>query len=304
MQTAFCTCCGQRNDLGVESCPRCGSPTDPSEHTSGFGQVQPCPRCGAPNQAFYEHCSSCGAALESPPPQPAPAPAPPSFAGGATAAMGTIAVTMPDGGRGGAYPFALSGGVLVVGRSEGDLTLESDRYISPRHLHIQASPTGIALTDLGSLNGTYVRLAKATLLPDGALVTVGQQVLRIRRVEPAPPYIGGDGTIYHGSAARAALWVIDQVDRSCRVREVYALPFPGVTVGRAKGDVLFPDDTCVSGAHLRLEPKEDGVLATDQGSSNGTWLRATGPITILEPTDVMVGQTQLSFRIPSLMPAR
>ena len=305
MQTAFCTSCGRRNQSDVDVCPNCGSPTDPSDQTAGFGQIQPCPNCGGPNEAFAQFCGACGRPLEAPvaPPSLAPPPSVSTLAGGSTAAMGSIVVTMPDGNPGPAYPFALTGDTLVVGRADGEMKFENDRYMSPRHLQIQASLHGILLTDLGSLNGTYVRLQRATVLADGSLITVGQQVLRVRRVEPTPPYVADDGTIYHGSAARASLWVIDQVDRSCRVREVYALPFPGITIGRAKADVMFPDDNCVSGNHVRLEPQEDGVQVTDQGSSNGTWLKASGPVTLRDPTDVMVGQTKLSFRIPPLGPS-
>jgi len=51
--------------------------------------------------------------------------------------------------------------------------------VSGLHCRIHASGGDVALTDVGSSNGTYVRLgAKSPLVP-GALVLVGQQLLRV-----------------------------------------------------------------------------------------------------------------------------
>ncbi len=66
-----------------------------------------------------------------------------------------VVVIARDGGEGPAYPI---GEVLDIGRSEGQVTIGEDRYLSPRHARITRREGRLFLKDLGSTNGIYVRL--------------------------------------------------------------------------------------------------------------------------------------------------
>lgn len=60
-----------------------------------------------------------------------------------------------DGGEGPGYPI---GDSTDIGRTEGNIIVGDDRYVSPRHARIQARTGGYYLRDLGSTNGIYMRI--------------------------------------------------------------------------------------------------------------------------------------------------
>jgi hypothetical protein len=115
----------------------------------------PCGACGAELPAGVSECPFCGA----------------SAATGARLRFSFGEAVVPDGGR------------LELGRLEGFSTLASalDAFdgVSRRHALIEHIGDGLRVTDLGSMNGTFVdgrRLAPqlAEPLPVGAQLRLGQ----------------------------------------------------------------------------------------------------------------------------------
>jgi pSer/pThr/pTyr-binding forkhead associated (FHA) protein len=72
---------------------------------------------------------------------------------------------------------------LSIGREANDVNFPDDPFISGRHAQIQALETKegprFTLTDLGSKNGTFVRIPDEAQLYHGDYVFVGQQLLRV-----------------------------------------------------------------------------------------------------------------------------
>ena len=63
-----------------------------------------------------------------------------------------------------------------------------------------------------------------------------------------------------------------------------------VNLGRVKGDIIFDQDRFMSSKHCTLTNSQDGLLLTDTGSTNGTFVRIRGSI-ILEDNDlILLGQ--------------
>jgi pSer/pThr/pTyr-binding forkhead associated (FHA) protein len=60
-----------------------------------------------------------------------------------------------DGGEGPSYPI---GDAADIGRTEGNILLGDDRYVSPRHARIHARGAAYYLRDLASTNGVFVRI--------------------------------------------------------------------------------------------------------------------------------------------------
>jgi pSer/pThr/pTyr-binding forkhead associated (FHA) protein len=83
-----------------------------------------------------------------------------------------------DGGGGGEV-FPLRRGENAVGREAGDVTFPGDRYVSARHARIEVGPDEVTLTDLGSSNGTFVKVAGAVELAAGDQLLIGTQLLRV-----------------------------------------------------------------------------------------------------------------------------
>src|SRR5690606_11319332 len=72
---------------------------------------------------------------------------------------------MKDGSDGVAYP--LVGEQIDIGRTEGDIIVGDDPYLSPRHARLRRRADGYAVVDLDSVNGVYVRLNESVELTDG-----------------------------------------------------------------------------------------------------------------------------------------
>ena len=75
--------------------------------------------------------------------------------------------------------YLLGGSDIYLGRERGDITFPGDGFVSGLHAVIMQRDDRYFLKDLGSSNGTYYRLARATLLRRGALVLAGQQLFRV-----------------------------------------------------------------------------------------------------------------------------
>lgn len=75
----------------------------------------------------------------------------------------------------------LAGDEIVLGREEGDIVYRDDAFMSRRHAAITWDGKRALLTDLGSSNGTFVRMAGATSIKHGDHVRMGDQLMRIER---------------------------------------------------------------------------------------------------------------------------
>ncbi len=84
---------------------------------------------------------------------------------------------LDGGGVGDVFP--LKAGENTVGREAGEVTFPFDRYVSGRHACIAIDAGSVTLTDLGSSNGTFVRIAGATRLEPGDQILIGAQLLRL-----------------------------------------------------------------------------------------------------------------------------
>jgi len=67
---------------------------------------------------------------------------------------------------------------LVLGREEGDVTFPDDEFMSRRHAAVKRVGQKARLEDLGSSNGTFVRVRGERELKAGDLLRVGDQLLR------------------------------------------------------------------------------------------------------------------------------
>jgi len=78
---------------------------------------------------------------------------------------------------GNAFPIPEAG--LHLGRERGDILFPEDGYVSGLHCRLAWEKNHVVLTDLGSSNGTFVRLTNETELVDNDVLLMGQQLFRI-----------------------------------------------------------------------------------------------------------------------------
>ncbi len=68
---------------------------------------------------------------------------------------------------------------LQIGRESGDLTFPDDGYVSGSHCRIIGDDAGVHIEDLGSSNGTYLRVRSTDVVPHGSMILIGQQLFRL-----------------------------------------------------------------------------------------------------------------------------
>jgi pSer/pThr/pTyr-binding forkhead associated (FHA) protein len=92
-------------------------------------------------------------------------------------------VQLLEGGlRGAAFP--LREGDNLLGREVGDITFPGDGFVSGRHALLSVQGQRVVVRDVGSSNGTFVRLTAPVLVENGDQFLIGRQLLR---VEVQPP---------------------------------------------------------------------------------------------------------------------
>jgi pSer/pThr/pTyr-binding forkhead associated (FHA) protein len=225
-----------------------------------------------------------------------------------------------DGSRGLVVPIVRS---IEIGRTDGDVMLPDDEFVSPRHARLAARPGGgIVLLDLDTPNGIYLRVrasgtgeggAPGTGAPPNAedaeegvelrdqdLFLVGQQVIRFELVSTAEEGFGPArerGTLLFGTPFAPRYGRLCQRTVEGVTRDVHYLRKVDTVLGRESGDIVFTDDPFLSRRHARVRAIRESkrFFLADLGSSNGTFVRVRKETVLDEGDEFRVGQ-QL-FRI-------
>ena len=78
--------------------------------------------------------------------------------------------------------FYLSREQVVIGRELGDIVFSDDQFMSRRHALLSVQGAEVRLEDLGSSNGTFVRLRDEHLLVPGDVMRIGNVLLRFETI--------------------------------------------------------------------------------------------------------------------------
>ncbi|MBN2529641.1 MAG: FHA domain-containing protein [Deltaproteobacteria bacterium] len=91
---------------------------------------------------------------------------------------GRISLIVGKGRLGNAFPIGGEG--VICGRERGNILFPEDGYISGVHMRIHSENGKFYLTDLGSSNGSYLRLRDEATLNNGDFILMGAQLFRIQ----------------------------------------------------------------------------------------------------------------------------
>ncbi len=87
-------------------------------------------------------------------------------------------VQLIEGGfRGGSW--LLQDGDNAIGRENGDLVFPTDGFVSGRHALVNVALDRVVVRDLGSSNGTFLRLGAPAFVDNGDQFLIGRQLLRV-----------------------------------------------------------------------------------------------------------------------------
>lgn len=94
---------------------------------------------------------------------------------------GRVVQMLPSGGYRDVRHLAAA--ETVIGREDGDILFRDDAFMSRRHAALTWDGTTARIIDLGSSNGTFVRIAKTATVRTGDHFRLGDQLLRIELEE-------------------------------------------------------------------------------------------------------------------------
>jgi len=91
--------------------------------------------------------------------------------------VGRIALVIGRDVTGNAFPIPETG--VHLGRERGDVLFPEDGYVSGLHCRLSWEGGRLLLTDLGSSNGSFMRLKEETEVKSGDVLLMGQQLFRV-----------------------------------------------------------------------------------------------------------------------------
>ncbi len=91
--------------------------------------------------------------------------------------VGRVRLVIGRESFGGSYVVPANG--LNFGRERGEVIFPEDGYVSGLHCRVHEESGRVWLTDVGSSNGTFLRVAGSQEVPSGALLLMGQQLFRL-----------------------------------------------------------------------------------------------------------------------------
>ena len=78
--------------------------------------------------------------------------------------------------------YRLDRNEILIGREEGDITLPNDTFVSGDHCRFAREGNAVYLEDLGSSNGTYIRVRAGQCVAFGGLLLIGHTQFRVKPV--------------------------------------------------------------------------------------------------------------------------
>jgi pSer/pThr/pTyr-binding forkhead associated (FHA) protein len=193
---------------------------------------------------------------------------------------------------------------MVFGRAGGDVRIPHDGQISSEHAEIVREWTGSGwrwlLTDLGSTNGTFVRVGKTPLQHDSEIL-VGQGRYRFESGGGpteiyAPPESAGTMMPQPVASFRSLVPSLVEVAHGAPVNR-FQLTAAEYLIGRdpAACAILRPDDPACDPRHARLYRRGTHWYVKNEDSLNGLWLRGKS-IPLSETCHFRLGEQRFLFR--------
>lgn len=294
-----CWRCYGVGDPGADFCKFCGA------RYADAPAVAPAAVSPAPAPAFRAAAAPAAAAIDpAPAARPAPALEPAAQPPASTdpEARGVLVSILKDGSDGRRFPVYDE--QTDIGRTEGQVVLGDDPYLSPRHARLAFRNGQPVLRDLDSLNGVYVRVRDPVDIGDGDMLLLGQQVLRFEVLAESELPLGP--AMQHG----VMVFGTPEVQRFARLvqyttegvgRDVHYLYRDETVIGREQGDLVFTDDPFMSRRHaaITVDRASRRFVLKDLGSSNGTAVRFRGERVLRAGDQFRVGRHLFRFEAGS-----
>lgn len=285
MSGAPCPSCGTAVTPGLAFCPTCGTRTP----RAGAGTT--CRNCGTPASSDSKFCGVCGTAHQS-----VSAERPAELAGPRGVGLAVVDEAGKVLGR-----HAIEGDETTLGRGDATISFPDDLFLSPLHAKLTLKDGRLLLRDLGSRNNTWHFIEEPHRLVDGDLLLIGSQVIRFKRLGyPGPHPPEHDSTRRMGSLIPSAdIARLTQLRADGSERDVCHLsPGRHLTIGREKGDWLFPFDPSMSSTHAQVRSEDADFVVVDAGSRNGVAVSVRGEVALKNGSRMLIGDKLIRVEMP------
>lgn len=189
--------------------------------------------------------------------------------------------------------------VFNIGRDRAHLALK-DEYVSPWHAQLRIEGGKVVLSDLGSKNGVFLRIADDLQLEDFDEILVGRQRFVFRTTwdppaqpaspnEPRTPALGGN--LPPESARIIQMYSGEQIGTVTRVPD-------RIVIGRQNADVTAETDAELSSPHATIERRGSQFFIKDARSKHGTFIRVLDSVELIDGDCFMVGRSRISLSYP------
>jgi pSer/pThr/pTyr-binding forkhead associated (FHA) protein len=195
---------------------------------------------------------------------------------------------------------------FVIGRADGDLTIPHDGQMSSRHaairLTVAKDATRWALVDLGSTNGTFVRVSHA-LLEDGSEIIVGRTRLRFENKLPAhatkaAPVEQTTQLWQPAPSSQDAPAIVEVTNDGSSRRVLLTKAEHWIGRDAAHCQTVLSGDPFASARHARIRCNEEGRWVVENNKSvNGVWLKVD-QIVFKDSCRFMLGEQVFLVQVP------
>ena len=162
---------------------------------------------------------------------------------------------------------------LTIGRTAENSVVLPSSAVSRQHAVLYVDRGEVWIKDLQSANGVYVnaeRLQGPTQITPSDAIRIGAYQLVIEQMMEVTDRGGYQTAVVHPNQAHAKILITS----GPQAGKEFLLFEPITVVGRTQENDVTISDISISRRHASIERKDDGsYLITDQGSSNGTFLR-------------------------------
>lgn len=119
---------------------------------------------------------------------------------------------------------------------------------------------------------------------------MGEQILRIEKLEKTEFTPKADGTYRYGTPMTSAYFRIVQVLRGGDTGMAFRPQTNMISIGREGNDLNFPVDPFISGHHAQITTENEKITLTDLDSKNGTFVKIKDESELFDGDFVFLGQ--------------
>ena len=178
----------------------------------------------------------------------------------------------------------------LIGKDHEWAVFNTDDYLSDRHAQLEFTDDGkVLLKDLGGVNGVFLRLTRPTKLKHGDYFRAGQQLFAFENLSTASSS-DQDGTKKLGSPQYDAWGRLVHIIGQGEVGRAWLLHNSEILLGRVKGEIVFDQDRFMSGKHCTVSCEQDQTWLSDQGSTNGSFIRIREQVVLENDDLILLGQ--------------